>query len=81
MFDPFFIPTRRPTGTEYAVIAVLFSTVFIIGGLVALVVAWRAPIEQHEASLRLARDGVGSIVLGVLIAGVFWLIRRFRNSI
>ena len=80
MIDPFLLPTKRPTPTEYGVIAVLFSAIFIILGIIALVVAFRAPPDKHELAVALTHRGLWSIGLGTAIGAVYRLIRRFKDS-
>jgi L-asparagine transporter-like permease len=81
MLDPFLLPTKRPTPTEYGVIAILFSVIFIILGIIALVVAFRAPPEKHELAVALAHRGFWSIGIGVAIGVGYWLIRRLKDSV
>lgn len=81
MLDPFLLPTKRPTPTEYGVIVVLLSAIFIILGIMALVVAFRAPPEKHDLAVALAHRGLWSIGIGVAIGVLYWLIRRFKDSV
>ena len=71
--------TKRPTPSEYAVIAIVISAALIVLGLVALVVAFRAPAEKHDAAVLLTHYGIWSVGIGVFIAFVFWLVRRFTR--
>jgi hypothetical protein len=67
------IPTKRPTPSEYAVIAIVIAAVFIILGVAGFVVALRAPADKHEAAVQLMRYSVWSIGSGVFVAFAFWL--------
>ena len=71
--------SKRPTPSEYAVIAVVISGALIVLGVVALIVAFRAPAEKHEAAASLMHYGGWSLGIGVLIAFAFWLVRRFTH--
>jgi len=72
---------KRPTPEEWAVIIVFFSFIFIAFGIVALVVAFRAPPEKHSLAVPLAHLGFWSLGIGGAIAVGFWLIRHLRQSI
>ena len=73
-------PTKRPTPSEYAVIAVMISAVFIVLGVITLVVAFRADTpEKHIAAVQLMRYGWWSLGSGVLVGFAFWLVRRFTR--
>ena len=67
---------KRSTPSEYAVIAVAISAALILLGVIALVVAFRAPSEKHEVAASLTHYGGWSIGIGVFIAFAFWLFRR-----
>jgi uncharacterized membrane protein HdeD (DUF308 family) len=70
------IPTRKPTPSEYAVLVVFIAAVFIILGVIALVMAFRAPAEKHELAVALEYRGAWCLGIGVAIAIGFWLFRR-----
>jgi len=72
-------PTQKPTPSEYAVLAVLASAVFIVLGVIALVVAVRAPEEKQEIAATVMRGGFVSLGIGLTIAVLFWLYRRFTS--
>ena len=72
-----FPPSREPTPSEYAVLVVFISVVFIILGIVALVVGFRAPAEKHELAVALEYRGACSLGIGLAIAAGYWLYRRF----
>jgi L-asparagine transporter-like permease len=73
------IPSRETTPSEYAVLVVFIAVVFIILGVVALVVAFRAPAEKHDLAVALAHRGFWLLGIGGAIAVGFWLFRRFRD--
>lgn len=72
----FFPPSKKPTPSEYAVIVVFSSAVFIILGVVALVVGFRAPAEKHELAVTLEYRGAWCLGIGVAMAFGFWLFHR-----
>jgi len=61
------------------VLAVLASAVFIVLGVIALVVAVRAPEEKQEIAATVMRGGFVSLGIGLTIAVLFWLYRRFTS--
>jgi hypothetical protein len=73
------IPSRETTPSEYAVLIVFIAVVFIILGVIALVVAFRAPAENHELAVALEHRGFWLLGIGGAIAVGFWLFRRFRD--
>jgi hypothetical protein len=73
------IPSRETTPAEYAVLVVFGAAVFIIIGVIALVLAYRAPAENHDLAVVLARRGFWSLGIGVAIAVAYWLFRRFKD--
>ncbi len=72
----FFPPSKKPTPSEYTVIVVFSSAVFIILGVVALVVGFRAPAEKHELAVALEYRGAWCLGIGVAMAFGFWLFHR-----
>ena len=72
-------PSRETTPCEYAVLVVFLSAAFIIIGIIALVVAFRAPPEKHELSVAVAHQGLWSLGIGIAIAVAYWLYRHFRD--
>jgi uncharacterized membrane protein HdeD (DUF308 family) len=72
-----FPPSRKPTPSEYGVLVVFIAVIFIILGIVALVVGFRAPAEKHELAVALEHRGALCLIVGLAIAGVYWLYRRF----
>jgi hypothetical protein len=75
----FFPPSKKPTPSEYAVLVVSSSILFIVVGVVALVFAIRAPESKHEAAAALAQRGYWCLGIGVGIALVYWLYRRLKE--
>ena len=75
----FFPPSRKPSPSEYAVLVVASSILFIVVGAVALVFAIRAPDSKHEAAAALAQRGFWCLGIGVAIALAYWLYRRLRD--
>ena len=73
------IPSRETTPSEYAVLVMFIAVVFVILGVIALVVAIRAPAEQHELAVALEHRGFWMLGVGGAIAFGFWLFRRFRD--
>jgi len=73
------IPSRETTPAEYAVLVVFGAAVFIVIGVIALVVAYRAPAENHEMAVAVAHRGFWSLGIGIAIAVAYWLFRRFRD--
>jgi len=71
-----FPPSRKPTPSEYAVLVVFISAVFIILGVAALVVEFRAPAEKHDLAVALEYRGAWCLGIGLAIAIGFWLYRR-----
>ena len=72
-------PTKKPTPSEYTVLIVFASGVFVVLGVVALVVALQAPAEKQELAATVMRGGFWSLGIGVTIAVGFWLFRRFTD--
>jgi hypothetical protein len=75
----FRMPSKPSTPSEYAVLIVAVSALFIATGIGALVMAYRAPEAKHELAGQAAHLGLWSLGIGVGIAVVFWLFRRFSN--
>ena len=75
----FFLPSKKPTPSEYAVLVVFVSVIFILLGIVAFVMAFRAPAEKHDVAVELAHYGAWSLGAGVAIAIAYWLFRRLRD--
>jgi len=57
----------------------VISGSFIVLGVVALVVAFRAPAEKHDTAVALMHYGGWFLGIGVFIAFAFWLVRRFTH--
>jgi hypothetical protein len=76
MFAP---EPKPPTPSDYAVIAVASSGILIVLGVVAVVMAFRAPPEKHDYAVALEYLGFCSLGIGALIAFIFWLFRRLTD--
>jgi protein-S-isoprenylcysteine O-methyltransferase Ste14 len=74
-----FFPSKKTTPAECAVLVVFSAAVFVILGIVALVVAVRAPAEKHELAVALAYRGFWCLGIGIAIAVVYWLFRRLKE--
>ena len=74
-----FPPSRKPTPSEYSVLVVFVSLVFIVLGVVAIVMGLRAPPEKHEIAVALEHRGLGCVVVGLVIAFCFWLFHRLAD--
>jgi hypothetical protein len=70
---------RPPTPAEYAIVAGLISGSLIIFGIVGLIFALRAPPEKHALALALEHYSAWSIGLGLGVALIAWLTRKFTN--
>lgn len=66
-------PSKEPTPSEYAVLVVFVAAVFIIIGLVAMVMGFRAPAERHGLAVALEHRGFWALGIGVAIALAYWL--------
>jgi hypothetical protein len=73
------IPSRETTPSEYAVLVVFIAVVFVILGVIALIVAIRAPADKHDLAVALAHRGFWLLGIGAAITVGFWLFRRFRD--
>ena len=69
----------KPTPSEYAVLTALASAVFIVLGVVALVVALRAPEEKQELAEVVMRGGLVSLGVGLTIVVAIRLFRRLAG--
>lgn len=78
MFD-FFLPSRKPTPSEYAVLVVFVSLALIILGIVAIVVGFREPASQHDLAVELEYRGAWCLGIGIAIGFGFWLVRRIME--
>jgi hypothetical protein len=75
----FFGPSKPPTPSEYAVLVVSSSILFVVVGIIALVFAIRAPESKHELAVALAYRGFWCLGIGVVIAFAYWLYRRLKD--
>jgi hypothetical protein len=71
-----FPPSRPTTSSEYVVLIAFISVVFIVLGIIALAVGFRAPPEKHEMAVALESRGALCLGIGAAIAFGFWLFRR-----
>jgi hypothetical protein len=74
----FFLP-QKPTPSEYVVLIVFISVVFIIVGLIAIVAGIRAPAAKHELAVALEYRGGWCLGIGIAIAFGFWLLHRIMD--
>ena len=72
-------PSRETTPAEYAVLVEFGAAFFIILGIIALVIAFRAPPEKHELAVAVCYRGLWSLGIGVAIACAYWLFRRVKG--
>jgi hypothetical protein len=72
-------PSREPTPSEYGVLVLFVAALFMIVGVVALVLAFRAPAENHELAVALEHRGFCSLGIGAAIVVAYWLYRRFKD--
>jgi len=72
-----FPPSKKPTPSEYSVLVVCASLGFIVLGIVALVVGFRAPSQKHELAVLLEYRGAWCVGIGLAIALGYWLYHRF----
>jgi hypothetical protein len=75
----FSFPSKKPTPSEYAVLVVSSSVLFLVVGAIELVVAIRAPERKHELAVALAQRGFWCLGIGVAIALAYWLYRRLKD--
>ena len=73
-------PSRKPTPSEYAVLVVASSILFVVVGVIELVFAIRVPESNHELVVALAYRGFWCLGIGIAIAVVYWLFRRLKDS-
>ncbi len=68
---------KKPTPSEYAVLVWFACAVFIVLGIVALVLGFRAPVEKHDLAVALESRGACSLGIGIAVAAGYWLYRRW----
>jgi len=73
------IPLRRPTPSEYAVLVVSFSVLCIVLGVVAVVMGFHQPAEKHELAVALEYRGAWCFSIGGAVAFGYWLYRRLKD--
>jgi hypothetical protein len=74
-----FPPSKKPTPSEYAVLAWFVSIAFIVVGIGAIVMGLRAPESKHDAAVALETHGAWCIGIGLAIAAAYWLYRRLTD--
>jgi hypothetical protein len=72
-------PDKRPTPSEYAVIAVAGSGALIGYGVIAVSIASRASADHPTAAAALASRGWWFIGIGCFVALAFWIVRRLTT--
>lgn len=72
----FFPPSKKPTPSEYAVLVWFACALFVIVGIVALAVGFRASEGKHELAVALEFRGALFLGIGLAIAAGYWLYRR-----
>lgn len=72
-------PSQKPTPSEYAVLVLFTSAVFVVMGVVALAAAFRAAPEKQELAAVVMKGGFLSLSIGIAIAAGFWLFRRLTH--
>ena len=68
MIDPSILPTERPTKTQWKVVLILLSALFIALGFLGLIVAFRMRGENNPFVAVLARRSFYCLAAGVLCA-------------
>lgn len=69
----------RFSPADYAVIIVATSMLFVAIGLVALVIAIRAPESKHDLAVVLTHRGLWCLGIGIVIAIVYRWCRRLKE--
>ena len=72
----FFPPSKKPTPSEYAVLVWFVCAGFIIIGITAMVLGFRAPAAKHDLAVALEIRGAWFLGIGIAIAIAYWLYRR-----
>ena len=72
-------PTKRPTPSEYAVIALGASGLLILLGLVGFGFRILAAPQKSELASALAQYSSCSVGLGLFIGFCYWLFRRLTD--
>jgi hypothetical protein len=73
------LPTKKPTPSEYAVIAVGSSGLLIVLGLVGFGFRIFAAPQKPEVTAALTHYSAWSLGIGVFIAFCYWLFRRLMD--
>jgi Na+-driven multidrug efflux pump len=73
-------PTRKPTASEYKVLAALFSFVCFVVGSVAVYFSFRVGTKNPQDAAVLWRVGLAFLALGaVAVFGAIWIRRMFSE--
>lgn len=72
-------PTKRPTASEYFVLALFVASVFVVLGGVAILMAWRAPAEKQELARQAMTAGMWLVGIGGVGGVGVWWIRRLMT--
>ena len=72
-------PTKRPTPSEYAVIAVSGSGVLILLGMVGFGFRIFGAPQKAEVAAALTHYSIWSLGIGVFVGFSYWLFRRLTD--
>lgn len=72
-----FPPSKSPTPSEYVVLLFFIAAIFIILGIVALVIGFRAAPEKHDMAVALEFRGAVCLGIGLAIIFAYWLYHQF----
>ena len=67
---------KKSTPSEYAVLVWFVCAAFVILGIVALVIGFRAPADKHDLAVALESRGAWSLGIGIAVGAGYWLYRR-----
>ena len=69
-------PSKPPTPSEYAVLAVGLSVLLIGIGVCGFAYAWLGAPARPELVVMLVSISAASTGLGLIVAAAYWLVRR-----
>lgn len=72
-------PMKRPTASEFFVLAMFVAIVFVVLGLIAIVLAWRALVEKQELARQAMTAGIWLVGIGGVGGVGVWGIRRLMT--
>jgi hypothetical protein len=75
----FWLPSKKPTPSEWAVLFYSFCILLIVAGIAGLSVSLFAPPEKHEIAVALARHSSLLLASGLVIGGCAWFVRRWLD--